>query len=543
MENYKILKILKGKDDYLDFSIIGLVEDKKTHKKLILKVGKYPGWEVVWEYRVAYSIQQYLPFVEQFSKILECKTMNFQVDHNDKIIKTLVDTKNKYGTRQCWVTLSEYVIGPSFIEKLEIKSYNKLFAGIFQILIALFCSQKLLKMTHYDLHPNNILTEEVNPNILYLFDVVEDSPVMVWSGGYKLKIIDYEYSHINGMAGSAFDSKIDLCVKGYNPGKPDPGYDCLRFVISTLTYYSNKHSDSNITKIRNHIIETFNKNCKEKSHKIDERGVISDLEDPIKNDVLNNSKFLKCLNQEQFDFLNRNYYQIVHLLTHNMKCPISLKNENLKSIPYSVHLEKFLEFLKVLFTPVLKSPSQILRVLYYVSELLNDVHFSGLTDQDIIKTRILKISNYVFQLKPKGNAFVREDLVYIWVGFLFQSFEDCIPHFEYLLNEYFVNITEKRVNEQNAQEFTPMKMFNWFNTNYFNQNAQEFLPETEIHWMRDNSLEIFTLENLFQNIENPQSYYEYLNYEIKNKNIADKSILLKELFYDLYILKTPKKVY
>lgn len=538
-QEFKVLKILKGHDPVRDLSVIALVQSKIDGKTYILKVEKYPGWSIIWEYRVAYCIENHLKFVEHFSRIHKVQTMSFNVNERDQILSNL-SFDEKFASRKSWATISEYVEGISFATKIKTPSFRKLFSGIYQILIALFCAQKTIYLTHYDLHANNMITQEVDPNILYLFDIVpinnenDTVPIMVWSEGMLNKIIDYEYTFVNGLSGKSFDAKTDLCSKGYNPSKPDPGYDCLRFLISTLTYYSELHKDSWIRGIRDTLVSTFNQNVNSKHGKIDKHGVLSDMKDTLRKKVLTHpllkQKFYdnhvhhdRCYCQ--FRFMEIEYYQIINLISHNLKIPIQC-HESYLNVPEKVHLENIVRLFILIGTPVFQHHSQILRILYHISDLIHEKSNKQNFEEHLEKDRLVQIAKYTFLQNPKN--FNGEENAYLWVLELYISIQETLPNLEYLLFKQLKKISDERILHQNAHEFTPIKLFNFFNNYYYTQDNQ-FSPETEIHWMKQTGLEVIKLKDIIDK-ENLH-LYNILNKQ--SSSILEKSTLLKRVLIEL----------
>lgn len=99
-----------------------------------------------------------------------------------------------------------------------------------QIIMALAISQRKIQFTHYDLHCDNVLVKNVDPNSVYLYVVDEQNQFCVPTNGHCAVIIDYGYSYTQntGTYGS-----LEFTELGYTPNFYDPYIDCIRFLITT----------------------------------------------------------------------------------------------------------------------------------------------------------------------------------------------------------------------------------------------------------------------------------------------------------------------
>jgi hypothetical protein len=93
-----------------------------------------------------------------------------------------------------------------------------------QVVLALVLAQDTCKFTHYDLHSNNIIIEDCDPNLVHLYVKDEDNQLMTPTFGKCPVLFDFGFSHVaeenflgcnlshteNGYIGSHFSSYFDL---------------------------------------------------------------------------------------------------------------------------------------------------------------------------------------------------------------------------------------------------------------------------------------------------------------------------------------------
>jgi len=490
----KILKILKGYKQR-DTSIIALVNLK--NEKVIMKLEKYPGWRIFWEYRVASILKNHLSSILQLSKPISLAKLKVCVDEKDCVLFPVPEenSSSNYLTRTVDVLLSEYVEGISFASMIrQNSSLRLLFSGIYQVLACLASAHHIIHVTHYDLHANNIIAEILpSSSYVFLFDI-SNEPLMVFSEGVLMKIIDYEYSYVEGMEGVAFDAKLDLCRKGYNPALFDPGYDCLRFLISTLTFYSSLYENNWTYQIRDTLCSFFNENFK---GSINENGILSEINDTLRKRILNHEDF-QTLPLFKRLFLERYYYIIIGLLSHTMTYPIKEKI-------HKPNIEPIITFFRIFLEPNIKNPERLLRIL-----------------MKLIKSRnIEKTEKLCYKLKITTYHI---NNIRLWLATLLKSIEDCLDHLETKLFKYITKILKKRRNYQNAENFSPIKMFKWLYNHY--PQTTIITKNFTVIWMQNNDIKKIKLDNV---------HNQELDDINLTQNLIEKSQKLKNLLLKTYL--------
>lgn len=151
---------------------------------------------------------------------------------------------NKNGELSHQQTLVQYLQ-----ENIDLVDEGEFLSIVFQVLLSLSISQRELSFTHYDLHPNNIIIENLsigdkkdssssaNGKLSNTIIVYEDVGLVVFSNGSLPRIIDYEYSYVDGVQGLPFDANLGLFSHGYFPFSSSAKRDVVRFVIATLCFF------------------------------------------------------------------------------------------------------------------------------------------------------------------------------------------------------------------------------------------------------------------------------------------------------------------
>ena len=167
-------------------------------KKCVYKISQYLNYLVDQENIILNSLselREYCPhFVKGYGK---CKVlMNSDFRKNENPFK-ITGKHNIYND----VLLMEYIDKARkfyrYIKNKEIEE-EALYSIIKQTLLALSLAQKSKKLTHYDLHSNNVLIKLCNPNSVFLY-CIGDSYYCVPTYGYYPVIIDFGFGYVKDM--------------------------------------------------------------------------------------------------------------------------------------------------------------------------------------------------------------------------------------------------------------------------------------------------------------------------------------------------------
>jgi hypothetical protein len=207
--DWRLTSLIKGPSDNGAWhsNIVGTLQtsdstERSLTNEFIYKISRLPSWRGYWEYFISHEIKTRIPSVKNFSRVVDVTQLLLDVDDEGR---TLPSTKSKRQKPRN-VVIQKMILGLPLAKHIKFGCTEEFaFSIIFQVLCALHISQKELSFTHYDLHCNNIILQQEKytdtKQIFYLYDFY-DEPVLIPSYGYRAKIVDYEYSHIDSVRGS-----------------------------------------------------------------------------------------------------------------------------------------------------------------------------------------------------------------------------------------------------------------------------------------------------------------------------------------------------
>lgn len=174
----------------------------------------------------------------------------------------------------------------------EQRSYRILNSMLYQYLATAYCSDILAGFTHHDAHTNNMFVVKERraskyDAVYYLYDPWTDKEVetsisklsnpchinksldmfnkletltdtwmmfgeqdhllpvaLCCEGGYKLKIMDYEFAHVSGQRPATCSFRLFPLL---DPTKSDSSMDVIRFLVTTLGYYDKVYNNQKKT--------------------------------------------------------------------------------------------------------------------------------------------------------------------------------------------------------------------------------------------------------------------------------------------------------
>lgn len=214
--------------------IIGLVDIIDENKKkvtCVFKMSLYINFLIDQEYSIMNSLNNISNFCHNFcksySKISLPVDINFRKDNPFKYI-------NKYPI-QNEVLLMEYLDDTRkfyrYIKNKKVDNYV-LFSIIKQTLSAISIAQKHNRFTHYDLHSNNIMIKECNPNTFFLYVLDEDTQILIPSYGFYPVIIDFGFGYVGDMDGGPLYGALAHTDVGFMSNTYDKFGDPKLFLTS-----------------------------------------------------------------------------------------------------------------------------------------------------------------------------------------------------------------------------------------------------------------------------------------------------------------------
>lgn len=438
----------------------------------VYKISRLPSWRGYWEYFISHEIKTRIPSVKNFSRVVDVTQLLMDVDDDGR---TLPSTKTKRQKLRN-VVIQKMVLGLPLSKHIKFGCTEEFaFSIIFQVLCALSTSQKELSFTHYDLHCSNIILQKERYNdtkqIFYLYDFY-DNPVLVPSYGYRAKIVDYEYSHIDSIKGKRFDSRLDLIGRGYIPLRFDSSYDVIHMVLACISYMIDNLKIPYHQDILSDLLDALNDH--NSPIKFGEDGLLQDTGDPVYTLVLKswydkipnvtmgkecstrNPEVRKRILESQdptFSLIASRYYLIIGLLFHNVRLPFK-KIDGLGDEKHQI-------------------------------ELVN-AFFSSLSEYspDSIDSCCVALYEYI-----GGDKDVFRKMGEFWnskLPFLLQAATDAL---QTLYHKHIRAWKNTRMEQQKKRKFTPIKMLEYLQTKV--DLSTDVLSGAMIHWMtRENRTKI-----------------------------------------------------
>ena len=177
--------------------IIQLKDDNKS--KVVFKVSNCVDFSIEHESIVLDQLNKiatFCPhFMYKFSEIELPVSSNYFSDKGKKGQGVLQDSKELCTTP---ILFTEFISKYTFYHAIKGYDKNVISSQLMQVLTALKISQIKCNFTHYDLHMDNILVKECDPNIVNLYIIPDHDPILVPTYGIIPIIIDMGSAHSKG---------------------------------------------------------------------------------------------------------------------------------------------------------------------------------------------------------------------------------------------------------------------------------------------------------------------------------------------------------
>jgi len=129
--------------------------------------------------------------------------------------------------------LLEYVSPHSFDDFCKYADKALINSLILGILCSLGTAQKHLKFTHYDLHIDNILIKECEPEAVFMY-IIDGNSFVIPTFGFFPVIIDMGLSYCDALQGGTTKTPVEHYDKGLQSSTFDKFNDIHHFLISAL---------------------------------------------------------------------------------------------------------------------------------------------------------------------------------------------------------------------------------------------------------------------------------------------------------------------
>lgn len=140
------------------------------------------------------------------------------------------------------VLLLEYVNNISLYHISKYGDRNLIYSQVMCVLAAIKASQKWCKLTHYDLHSDNVLIRQCEPEALFVY-IFDDYNLVVPTFGWYPVIIDMGSSFVD----SSESNNLKTSINNYKYGLQSAFYDNLNdvhhFLCSLFSYLEEKSAE------------------------------------------------------------------------------------------------------------------------------------------------------------------------------------------------------------------------------------------------------------------------------------------------------------
>lgn len=205
-----------------------------NNKDIVYKISQYFNYVVEQENAVLTSLnglRMYCPhFCRGFGKMNINLSNEFRFNtnpfnHTDKCINNdVLLMENITHSRK----LYRYIKKETFDE-------NIVMGLIKQVLMAIAIAQQEKKLTHYDLHSNNVLIKKCALNSCFLYILDEKNVFLVPTYGYFPIIIDYGFSYVESMDNKPLFGALAHTSVGFTSDRFDPVSDPKLF-LNTVSH-------------------------------------------------------------------------------------------------------------------------------------------------------------------------------------------------------------------------------------------------------------------------------------------------------------------
>ena len=276
-ENLPEKKTLSSLPSFLSFGgpllkkgkqgLVGFLEKNKNvdndnkPEKYVYKISQYLDFMAEQEYNVmkdVNTVRDYCPhFVKGFGIIRLPITANYKKAKNpfkhDPDYKTvmadMIIMQNLEGCRKFF----KYIKGDD-VPTVELLSIVK------QSLLASMIAYQKVDFTHYDMHSDNILIRECDPNSVFLY-IINDVYYLVPTYGRYPVLIDFGFSYSKSSEKAPMNCSLGHTNYGFIQCEKDPYTDAKLFLCS-VSNEINKYKKSETSQAFRNIVKNLYKNSK-----------------------------------------------------------------------------------------------------------------------------------------------------------------------------------------------------------------------------------------------------------------------------------------
>jgi len=237
--------------------IVGLLEHRQTGEQVIFKLSVEIDRSIEHENQVTLDLNTLKEFCPNFVGNLGCVELpisrtfiyintpedsDIESDESEEDInsedeeelreecKLFMEDKEYLPTN---VLFLEYISPHSFYDFTKHADKALINSLILGILCGLSIAQKHCNFTHYDLHIDNILIKECEPEAIFVYKI-EDEIFSIPTYGFYPVIIDMGMSYSKGLIGGTMKTSVEHYMKGLQPTVYDKLNDMHHFLLSAM---------------------------------------------------------------------------------------------------------------------------------------------------------------------------------------------------------------------------------------------------------------------------------------------------------------------
>ncbi len=263
------LEIMRSKFRYINTfetkgvqGIAGILEHRDTGVQVVFKLSIEIDRTIEHENQVTLELNKIRDFCPNFVGNLGC--VELPISRTYIYANTPEDSDDEYSSRsesssdssseeeeECYdkdecklfmedkeflptnLLLLEYVSPHSFDDFCKYADKALINSLILGVLCSLGISQKHLQFTHYDLHIDNILIKECEPEAVFMY-IIDGNSFVIPTFGFFPVIIDMGLSYCNALQGGTTKTPVEHYDKGLQSSTFDKFNDIHHFLISAL---------------------------------------------------------------------------------------------------------------------------------------------------------------------------------------------------------------------------------------------------------------------------------------------------------------------
>lgn len=305
----------------------------------VFKVSRYINHLINHEHAVMSSLNDIASYCPHF-----CRSIGY--------ITAMIDPRKSKGENpfqiDCKYPIEKEVLLMEYLEN-SFKLYNfitskestekAIYSLVKQVMASVSIAQNKKDFTHYDLHSNNIMVRECDPNLVFLYVLNDEYQFCVPSYGYYATIIDFGFAFSKDLnKGSAWPS-LKFTDSGFMSDRFDPIADPKLFLVTVSDEI--RHSKrTNLSK----ALLTITKNFFSKLNIDWNSGWDQDTDECVVDEVL--KKLEKC--KKISSTLEKNEYYCIDIIQTLIELPLKHRSKHNITLSYKTFASEFSKLEKVI---------------------------------------------------------------------------------------------------------------------------------------------------------------------------------------------------